>query len=208
MAIKVSRGEENIFIWCFFLAIVQLALDGSRGVQMGRIRLHRRPDLVAGREQRDHVGNHLVQMLSRGEASRSRRWSRRTTRCSSTSCNEIRSRSGHQYFLKRDGRPERLSACAKTGDTPFLHHVRRLLSCARRRRRPGSTRTTSTCCAHIWRRRHFLGYDTFGRASRRTQTIQTASSQADHRHPEPRQLLAVRADGDDGREQSNTSARS
>lgn len=27
--IKVSRGEENIFIWCFFLAILQLALDGA-----------------------------------------------------------------------------------------------------------------------------------------------------------------------------------
>lgn len=25
--IKVSRGEENIFIWCFFLAIAQLAAD-------------------------------------------------------------------------------------------------------------------------------------------------------------------------------------
>lgn len=25
--IKVSRGEENIFIWCFFLAIAQLAID-------------------------------------------------------------------------------------------------------------------------------------------------------------------------------------
>ncbi len=25
--IKVSRGEENLFIWCFFLAIVQLAMD-------------------------------------------------------------------------------------------------------------------------------------------------------------------------------------
>jgi hypothetical protein len=25
--IKVSRGEENIFIWCFFLAIAQLAMD-------------------------------------------------------------------------------------------------------------------------------------------------------------------------------------
>ena len=25
--IKVSRGEENIFIWCFFLAIVQLVID-------------------------------------------------------------------------------------------------------------------------------------------------------------------------------------
>jgi hypothetical protein len=27
--IKVSRGEENLFIWCFFLAIVQLALDNA-----------------------------------------------------------------------------------------------------------------------------------------------------------------------------------
>ena len=27
--IKVSRGEENIFVWCFFLAIMQLALDGA-----------------------------------------------------------------------------------------------------------------------------------------------------------------------------------
>ena len=27
--IKVSRGEENIFIWCFFLAIVELAIDGD-----------------------------------------------------------------------------------------------------------------------------------------------------------------------------------
>jgi wobble nucleotide-excising tRNase len=27
--IKVSRGEENIFIWCFFLAIVQIAIDSE-----------------------------------------------------------------------------------------------------------------------------------------------------------------------------------
>ncbi len=27
--IKVSRGEENLFIWCFFLAIVQLVMDGA-----------------------------------------------------------------------------------------------------------------------------------------------------------------------------------
>lgn len=27
--IKISRGEENIFIWCFFLAIAQMALDGD-----------------------------------------------------------------------------------------------------------------------------------------------------------------------------------
>ncbi len=27
--IKISRGEENLFIWCFFLAIYQLAIDGA-----------------------------------------------------------------------------------------------------------------------------------------------------------------------------------
>ncbi len=27
--IKVSRGEENIFIWCFFLAIVELVVDAA-----------------------------------------------------------------------------------------------------------------------------------------------------------------------------------
>ena len=29
--IKVSRGEQNIFIWCVFLAICQLVLDGHEG---------------------------------------------------------------------------------------------------------------------------------------------------------------------------------
>ena len=27
--IKISRGEENIFVWCFFLAIAQLAIDST-----------------------------------------------------------------------------------------------------------------------------------------------------------------------------------
>jgi len=29
--IKISRGEENLFIWCFFLAILQLALEAEKG---------------------------------------------------------------------------------------------------------------------------------------------------------------------------------
>jgi wobble nucleotide-excising tRNase len=29
--IKISRGEENIFIWCFFLAILQLAIEAEQG---------------------------------------------------------------------------------------------------------------------------------------------------------------------------------
>ena len=29
--IKISRGEENLFIWCFFLAILQLAVEAQKG---------------------------------------------------------------------------------------------------------------------------------------------------------------------------------
>ncbi|MEK6804660.1 MAG: AAA family ATPase [Nitrospirota bacterium] len=29
--IKISRGEENLFIWCFFLAILQLATEAEKG---------------------------------------------------------------------------------------------------------------------------------------------------------------------------------
>jgi hypothetical protein len=39
--IKVSRGEENIFVWCFFLAIIQLAMDKAEAYQWGKAYLHR-----------------------------------------------------------------------------------------------------------------------------------------------------------------------
>ena len=41
-AIKISRGEENIFIWCFFLSIVELALydDGDGPYNSGQVHLH------------------------------------------------------------------------------------------------------------------------------------------------------------------------
>jgi hypothetical protein len=34
--IKISRGEENIFIWCFFLAVAQLAIDRQEGYKWVR----------------------------------------------------------------------------------------------------------------------------------------------------------------------------
>jgi wobble nucleotide-excising tRNase len=29
--IKISRGEENLFVWCFFMAILQLAVEAGKG---------------------------------------------------------------------------------------------------------------------------------------------------------------------------------
>jgi hypothetical protein len=51
--IKVSRGEENIFIWCVFLALAEAAIDAQPGqaYDWGELPVHRRPDFIAGRQQ-------------------------------------------------------------------------------------------------------------------------------------------------------------
>jgi hypothetical protein len=46
--IKVSRGEQNLFIWCVFMAICERMLDGHASYQAIEISLHRRSHLIAG----------------------------------------------------------------------------------------------------------------------------------------------------------------
>src|SRR5690606_13516833 len=62
--IKVSRGEENIFIWCFFLAIVQLALDGAEAY--GWVRYVYIDDPISSLDEHNAVmvANHLAQTLT------------------------------------------------------------------------------------------------------------------------------------------------
>ncbi len=38
--IKVSRGEENIFIWCIFLAICELVIDGNEAYKWLSTSIH------------------------------------------------------------------------------------------------------------------------------------------------------------------------
>jgi len=65
--IKVSRGEENIFIWCFFLAIVQLALDGAEAYRWVKYIYIDDPISSLDEHNAIAVANHLAQMLKRGD---------------------------------------------------------------------------------------------------------------------------------------------
>ena len=47
--IKVSRGEENIFIWCFFLAIAQLAIEGQKAYRWVKYLYVDDPYFITGR---------------------------------------------------------------------------------------------------------------------------------------------------------------
>ena len=61
--IKISRGEENIFIWCFFLAIVQLALDKAEAYKWVKYIYIDDPISSLDEHNAIVVANHLVQLF-------------------------------------------------------------------------------------------------------------------------------------------------
>jgi wobble nucleotide-excising tRNase len=62
-SIKVSRGEENIFIWCFFLAIVELAMDGQEAYQWVKYIYIDDPVSSLDEHNAIAVASHLAQLL-------------------------------------------------------------------------------------------------------------------------------------------------
>ncbi|MCB1216212.1 AAA family ATPase [bacterium] len=64
--IKVSRGEQNIFLWCFFLAIVQIRLDDTDDTgPYSWVKLIYIDDPVSSLDEHNAivVANHLVQVF-------------------------------------------------------------------------------------------------------------------------------------------------
>ena len=61
--IKVSRGEENIFVWCFFLAVAQLAIDGQEAY--GWVKFIYVDDPISSLDDNNAiaVASHLAQLL-------------------------------------------------------------------------------------------------------------------------------------------------
>jgi hypothetical protein len=63
--IKVSRGEENIFVWCFFLAVAQLAVDQEEGSPYAWVRYLYIDDPISSLDDNNAiaVASHLAQLL-------------------------------------------------------------------------------------------------------------------------------------------------
>ena len=121
-AIKVSRGEENIFIWCFFLAIVELALDDDGNGPYDWVKHIYIDDPISSLDEHNAiaVANHLAKLLKRPESRLKTVISTHHTLFFNVLCNELNK--ANMYFLSRDGSPAGL-LLRKTGDTPFFHHV-------------------------------------------------------------------------------------
>jgi wobble nucleotide-excising tRNase len=139
--IKISRGEENIFIWCFFLAIVQLVLDGAVAYQWVKYVYIDDPISSLDEHNAIVVANHLVQLYreaAKDDAGEIATGKIKVGTIISTHHNlffnvlhyELKNYfkgKASQYVLGR----ERLSNCyelhQQRGDTPAFHHVAALI---------------------------------------------------------------------------------
>lgn len=118
--IKVSRGEENIFIWCFFLAIVQLVMDGAQAYQWVKYIYIDDPISSLDEHNAITVANNLAQLLKRQESQLKTVISTHHTLFFNVLCNELGK--ARRYFLSRDMELGGF-VIRETGDTPFFHHV-------------------------------------------------------------------------------------
>lgn len=122
--IKVSRGEENIFIWCFFLAIVQLVLDGAEAYKWVRYVYIDDPISSLDEHNAISVANHLGQLLLKAEIPPKTVISSHHTLFFNVLGNELKKAKKHFLGKNRDGSGYLLR---DTGNTPFFQHVANLV---------------------------------------------------------------------------------
>ena len=123
--IKVSRGEENIFIWCFFLAIVQLALDGDEAYKWVKYIYVDDPISSLDENNAIAIANHLAQMLTPSDKGPRIVVSTHHVLFFNVLCNEIKNKA-HRHFLKNGAHPGGYSLLDTTAK-PFLHHLATLV---------------------------------------------------------------------------------
>lgn len=116
--IKVSRGEENIFIWCFFLAIVQLVIDKAEAYEWVKYIYVDDPISSLDDNNAIAVASHLAALM-KGEGVKVIVSSHHTL-FFNVLCNEI-SRA-EQLFLQKS-KDNAMYILKDTTKTPFFHHV-------------------------------------------------------------------------------------
>jgi hypothetical protein len=144
--IKVSRGEENIFIWCVFMAICERVIDGLEAYSWVKYLYVDDPVTSLDDNNAIAIASDLAKLLRRAKnrtrpeevvaggpanADNTPRMVPAPIKALVSShhalffnvvCNELKKEAHRKYFLQR---PERGSVYTlrATDDTPFFHHV-------------------------------------------------------------------------------------
>ncbi|MCP9269349.1 AAA family ATPase [Xenorhabdus sp. XENO-1] len=119
--IKISRGEENIFIWCVFLAICELVIDGSEAYNW--VKYFYIDDPISSLDDNNAiaVSSDLAKLLRRSIGKVKTVISSHHSLFFNVMCNELKKQPHNSYFIySRNGDGYSLQS---TTDTPFFHHV-------------------------------------------------------------------------------------
>lgn len=123
--IKISRGEESVFIWCFFLAILQLTLDGSEDYKW--VKYVYIDDPVSSLDEHNAIvfGNHLVQLYREAKRHVPTVVSTHHALFFNVLHYEIKNHLGRQpqYMLKRDKSTGGYRLEEQKRDTPQFYHI-------------------------------------------------------------------------------------
>ena len=127
--IKVSRGEENLFIWCFFLAIVELAMDKEIEAYSW-VKYVYIDDPISSLDENNAiaVGHHLTQLLKENKSPLKAVISSHHALFFNVLCNEFKNQftkknpTASKYFLSGSKGKNRYTLM-NTSDTPFFYHV-------------------------------------------------------------------------------------
>ena len=115
--IKISRGEENTFIWCFYLAIAQLAIDGQEAYEWVKYLYIDDPISSLDENNAIAIAAHLAMMLKDQNQIKAVISSHHTL-FFNVLCNEMKG--AQRYFLSHDEDGWHLR---NTGNTPRFYHV-------------------------------------------------------------------------------------
>lgn len=116
--IKVSRGEENIFIWCFFSAVAQLVIDGEDRYSWVKYIYIDDPISSLDDNNAIAVAHHLAKMLKVETSAVQTIVSTHHSLFYNVLCNEFKNST--KFFLSKNGHIYELKDAT---DTPFLYHV-------------------------------------------------------------------------------------
>lgn len=122
IAIKVSRGEENLFIWCFFLAIVELAMNGEQAYKWVRFIYIDDPISSLDEQNAIAIATHLASMVKDDTSALKTVVSTHHPLFFNVLYNEFHRIKGNRFFFLGKSSSGTYSL-TDTGDTPFFHHV-------------------------------------------------------------------------------------
>lgn len=117
--VKISRGEENLFIWCFFLAVAQLAIDRHQNYDWVKYIYVDDPVSSLDDNNTIAIAHHLGSMLKKGNGDVKSIVSTHHALFFNVVCNELGNNAPRLFLSKSDG----VYFLKDTTDSPFFYHV-------------------------------------------------------------------------------------